>query len=157
VDGQSRYHASLWNGTAESRIDLHYPSNAQHTIAFAISGGYQVGCTSCVFGGGDSDGNIFGFSAPTHASVWNGTADSIEDLHQFPPNQANPWSMSLATGFWTEGHVLYVSGYGRHYETGLEEALLWRKAIACGSSDFNGDGDYGTDSDIEAFFRCLAG
>jgi hypothetical protein len=27
----------------------------------------------------------------------------------------------------------------------------------CGTSDFNGDGDFGTDSDIEAFFACLAG
>jgi hypothetical protein len=27
----------------------------------------------------------------------------------------------------------------------------------CGSSDFNGDGDFGTDADIEAFFACLGG
>jgi hypothetical protein len=27
----------------------------------------------------------------------------------------------------------------------------------CGTADFNGDGDIGTDQDIEAFFRCLAG
>jgi hypothetical protein len=27
----------------------------------------------------------------------------------------------------------------------------------CGSADFNGDGDVGTDADIEAFFLCLAG
>ena len=27
----------------------------------------------------------------------------------------------------------------------------------CGSSDFDGDGDYGTDADIEAFFACLGG
>jgi hypothetical protein len=27
----------------------------------------------------------------------------------------------------------------------------------CGSADFNGDGDFGTDQDIEAFFACLAG
>jgi len=27
----------------------------------------------------------------------------------------------------------------------------------CGSSDFNGDGDFGTDADIEAFFRVLGG
>jgi len=27
----------------------------------------------------------------------------------------------------------------------------------CGVSDFNGDGDFGTDQDIEAFFACLAG
>ncbi len=28
---------------------------------------------------------------------------------------------------------------------------------ACGTADFNGDGDTGTDADIEAFFQCLAG
>jgi len=28
---------------------------------------------------------------------------------------------------------------------------------ACGSADFNGDGDSGTDADIEAFFACVAG
>jgi hypothetical protein len=28
---------------------------------------------------------------------------------------------------------------------------------ACGTADFNGDGDTGTDQDIEAFFACLAG
>jgi hypothetical protein len=28
---------------------------------------------------------------------------------------------------------------------------------ACGTSDFNGDGDFGTDQDIEAFFACLSG
>jgi len=27
----------------------------------------------------------------------------------------------------------------------------------CGSSDYNGDGDFGTDQDIEAFFACLGG
>ena len=28
---------------------------------------------------------------------------------------------------------------------------------SCGSADFNGDGDLGTDTDIEAFFACLSG
>ena len=27
----------------------------------------------------------------------------------------------------------------------------------CGSADFDGDGDTGTDADIEAFFACLGG
>jgi hypothetical protein len=30
-------------------------------------------------------------------------------------------------------------------------------AVPCGSADFDGDGDTGTDSDIEAFFACLGG
>jgi glucose/arabinose dehydrogenase len=29
--------------------------------------------------------------------------------------------------------------------------------VVCCTSDFNGDGDFGTDADIEAFFMCLAG
>ena len=29
--------------------------------------------------------------------------------------------------------------------------------LACGTSDYNGDGDFGTDQDIEAFFACLGG
>ena len=29
--------------------------------------------------------------------------------------------------------------------------------LSCGTADFDGDGDFGTDADIEAFFSCLAG
>jgi len=29
--------------------------------------------------------------------------------------------------------------------------------VQCGTSDYNGDGDFGTDQDIEAFFACLGG
>ena len=31
------------------------------------------------------------------------------------------------------------------------------QVVLCGSADFDGDGDTGTDADIEAFFACLAG
>jgi hypothetical protein len=33
----------------------------------------------------------------------------------------------------------------------------WAHPLRCGNADFNGDGDLGTDSDIEAFFACLGG
>jgi hypothetical protein len=36
-------------------------------------------------------------------------------------------------------------------------AVAVAPAPACGTSDFNGDGDVGTDADIEAFFACLGG
>ena len=45
-------------------------------------------------------------------------------------------ALSLTGGFWTG-----VAATGPH----------------CGSADFNCDGDIGTDADIEAFFRVLAG
>ncbi len=36
-------------------------------------------------------------------------------------------------------------------------AVAVPEAPACGTADFDGDGDLGTDADIEAFFACLAG
>jgi hypothetical protein len=39
----------------------------------------------------------------------------------------------------------------------LIDNLTFGAAPACGSADFDGDGDVGTDADIEAFFACLAG
>jgi hypothetical protein len=36
-------------------------------------------------------------------------------------------------------------------------ASMWSHAAPTCTSDFNGDGDNGTDADIEAFFACLAG
>jgi hypothetical protein len=41
--------------------------------------------------------------------------------------------------------------------TGGIEAAVKISFSSCGTSDFNGDGDFGTDQDIEAFFACLAG
>jgi hypothetical protein len=37
------------------------------------------------------------------------------------------------------------------------QAVIFIPINTCGSADFNCDGDLGTDSDIEAFFACLAG
>ena len=46
-------------------------------------------------------------------------------------------------------------------KNGTEMELRGARALppvpVCGTSDFDGDGDSGTDADIEAFFACLAG
>jgi len=38
-----------------------------------------------------------------------------------------------------------------------DDGTIGPAAPTCGTSDFNGDSDFGTDADIEAFFACLAG
>ena len=38
-----------------------------------------------------------------------------------------------------------------------DDGTLGNPVSLCGTSDFDGDGDSGTDADIEAFFACLAG
>jgi len=54
---------------------------------------------------------------------------------------------------------LLVGGYSSGGTTSNYDfiAISYTNAPACGTSDFNGDGDFGTDQDIEAFFACLAG
>jgi hypothetical protein len=37
------------------------------------------------------------------------------------------------------------------------DGTIGNPGSSCGNQDFNGDGDFGTDADIEAFFACLAG
>ena len=46
---------------------------------------------------------------------------------------------------------LFCEGYG------ILNAAAASAAVFCGTADFDGDGDLGTDADIEAFFACLGG
>jgi hypothetical protein len=134
--------AALWRGTAASRVDLN-PAGASSSTAYGISGQYQVGCATT--------GSAYG---PSIASLWSGTAASWENL-QLALNGS--WSNTCAQSAWSSGPTLYVAGYG--YRNGMYQALLWSRPLSpsCGSADFNGDGDSGTDADIEAFFACIAG
>ncbi|HYE62806.1 MAG TPA: hypothetical protein VD997_12490 [Phycisphaerales bacterium] len=64
---------------------------------------------------------------------------------------------------WFEGREGYVAGVqeGRAFELPfvLEGSRVAPSCSGnlCGPQDFNGDGDSGTDQDIEAFFACLGG
>jgi len=50
---------------------------------------------------------------------------------------------------------------GAIVEAGIDDILVYQRVCTppsgCDSVDFNCDGDYGTDSDIEAFFACIGG
>jgi hypothetical protein len=43
------------------------------------------------------------------------------------------------------------------YGSTTTDAAVLTVASGCGTADFDGDGDIGTDADIDAFFACLAG
>ena len=79
------------------------------------------------------------------------------NLHALLPSD---FATSTATGVYHTGSQTYVVGYGYNNTTQRTEALLWTSQAgqpACGSADFNHDGDTATDADIEAFFRCIGG
>jgi hypothetical protein len=55
--------------------------------------------------------------------------------------------------------VKIYAKYGDQYSAPrlMIDNLTFGQTPACGTADFDGDGDVGTDADIEAFFACLAG
>jgi hypothetical protein len=60
------------------------------------------------------------------------------------------------------GTISFVGPGGNGGGAGGNPPIIALRMVAappspCGTSDFNGDGDFGTDQDIEAFFACLAG
>jgi hypothetical protein len=99
--GQLENHASLWRGSAESRIDLH-PENAGSSWVWGASGDQQVGQVGV--------GGI-------HAALWRGTAASFVDL--------NPQGSEFSAAFATDGS--HQGGFAQLREgTGyVFHATLW--------------------------------
>ncbi len=110
---------------------------------------------------------VAGFTAPSGIFVIN--ADGSEDLAQ---------RVEIAGGIrgvhpLANGNILYTRGTTTgglyvynptdgshtqlHFEANLQYINPLNLAPPCGTADFDGDGDTGTDADIEAFFACLAG
>jgi probable HAF family extracellular repeat protein len=97
------YHASLWNGTSESWMDLHSPL-FQHTAAFDTDGLTQVG---------QGTPYVNGFMV-SHALLWRGSANTVVDLH--PPGA----SSSRANGVSGSTQVGYIA------LPNAQHAVLWR-------------------------------
>lgn len=100
-------HATLWSGTAQSRIDLH-PAWAQLSAAHAVWGSEQVGWAG---------------TTVERAALWRGSAASYVDLH--PAGAVQSRADAVAVGH-QGGAVEYphpVSGTVQH-------AALWSGSAA---------------------------
>ena len=109
--GGGAYHAILWKGTGDSAVDLNPTNlgNVYDSFAQATNGIRQVG-----YGSGDATGGF----GNNHAFVWNGTADSAIDLHQFLSADFNT---SLAYSINAQGNV-----FGLAYDLqGRKHAIEW--------------------------------
>jgi probable HAF family extracellular repeat protein len=133
-DGQRAF---MW--TPQSGMQaLPIPAGFLEAWAFGINNAGQVVGYSTALGGDDCE-TIF---EPT---MWeNGVAIRLN---------------SLINGEGTLHSVLDINERGEiiGISTGGSAVLLVPVGNGGCTSDFNGDGDFGTDQDIESFFACLAG
>jgi hypothetical protein len=72
----------------------------------------------------------------------------------FGPSVITPLRSMAFDG--NETWLVRSTGYNGAYRANTEVMRL-ESGPTCGTADFDGDGDVGTDADIEAFFACLAG
>lgn len=105
----SRIRASLWLGSASSWIDLS-PTNSIESYAYGVHNGMQVGWAS--------------FGSGPRASIWRGTAQSYEDLHEFLPSG---YLSSQALGVYADDQFFYVVGVARHSSN--DHAVLWQTPV----------------------------
>jgi hypothetical protein len=100
-------HASLWTGTAASRVDLHPAASPFTSEALGVNGGYQVGAADV--------------AGALHAGMWNGTAASWVDLYPL----VGAWDDTRAFGVGGGQQVGWV-GYTWDYF----HASLWSGTAA---------------------------
>lgn len=115
-------HAGLWSGTAASWTDLNPPGIEESSVN-AMSGDYQAGSARA------AGGSI------THAAFWHGTVATYLDLHTLLPAR---FTLSSATGIWTDSVSILVGGLAYNSTTKRNEAILWY-LDGC-RSDLNRDG-----------------
>jgi hypothetical protein len=147
-------------------LNLNSDRNAG-SVAIPVPAGVTVtnmGQSFTTYHSGDGDGNINYSSAPwtsvrnaadvtfaTETQAANVRANAIRWSttynFRFDANVA-PTTGELTIGLWKPGTPTSVPGAAQVPGT---------PPVTCGTSDFDGDGDFGTDADIEAFFRCLGG
>jgi hypothetical protein len=132
--------------------------------------------SGCIYGGcGDFDTRTFSFATSTLAALGGNPASigftspsygrDVKNVMTCPHIGRFIGSAEVAIGggapqpgppavYLPEHQSLQFGGY----QLGLVARVTGAVAPpGCGTADFDGDGDSGTDADIEAFFACLAG
>jgi hypothetical protein len=124
ANGTLFQHALLWNGTADSAVDLQPKNMGAYTesVAYGTNGTQQVGA-----GWGRHAKNAF----PFHALLWNGTAQSAVDL-----NPKKLPGITGSTAFGTSGTQQVGIGLGEDTLGTYEHALLW-SGTAASAVDLN--------------------
>jgi hypothetical protein len=153
ANGEVRY--------AQNSLTSYLRTNAASTVNFTVSSPTEVTFTAALVtstgiqSGGGVTGRLIRTDVPQSiaSAPWMGSAN---------PDPATNYQGVLAPGSyrfevgatWSNAQV-HQNVNGRYTVTATLTVV--NPPPTCGTSDFNGDGDAGTDADIEAFFACLGG
>jgi probable HAF family extracellular repeat protein len=115
---------------------------ADSTVAYCASVGAATIGGECFFANG------------VHGFVWrSGSMVDVNTLLAANGANLSGWLIDSVRGISADGRVIT----GMAIRGNVREAWIAGVPPVCVSSDFDCDGDAGTDADIQAFFRCLAG
>jgi uncharacterized membrane protein len=150
--GQARDQSGFWRAfrrttTQSSLQDL-------GTLGGPMSAAYDASFDGAVIVGTSL---ISSSSASNRAFRWTGQTgmrNLKELLQQAGASSVDPYLLFTATAVSDDGRV--IVGYDYPPSFAPPEPFVAVFTRGC-DADFNGDGDVGTDQDIEAFFACLAG
>jgi hypothetical protein len=139
-------------------VNLCNAADASNAVTFDLAGTTAQISSLTVF---DSLGNQVGQASGTATPAvlgFGGSNAALPAGHYYIAMTYDP-APNLAPSPTTAGrwHVRAKNG-SQGYNFALTIAVPWNAcAPACGTADFNCDGDVGTDSDITGFFACLSG
>jgi hypothetical protein len=153
-------------------IDALQPLNTPQALKLEpIAGGNQIGTGT--FGdtlvltfsppvaaaGFDLLGHVYShplFDGNVEVSVYSGTT-LLDYTNPLVPGGSTFVGVVSAAANITQVTLLFNPANDESDTNTFIANLAFGSPHPCGSADFNGDGDVGTDADIEAFFACLAG
>ena len=180
VDGQPANRVARWNGASWSAMGQGLDGPVTQLIQFnddiVAAGSFQNSGSSPTARVARWDGAGWvplgaGFDGPVHAlTVFEGTliaggefgssgTTALLNIARWNGNGWEPFAGGANGGVraLTVHRGELIVG-GKFTRVGSHTSVWFARARpCCGPSDFNGDGDFGTDQDIEAFFACLGG
>ncbi|HYE63003.1 MAG TPA: hypothetical protein VD997_13485 [Phycisphaerales bacterium] len=135
------------NATSVVEFSVASPTEVTFTAALVTSTGIQSG--------GGVAGRVYRTDVLQGVAdaVWMGSANPDPTANFQGVLQPGTYRFELSAGW--SNFTVYQNVNGKYNVTATLTVV--NAPPTCGTSDFNGDGDIGTDQDIEAFFACLGG
>jgi hypothetical protein len=146
-------------------VSIEFPTPSHrisHPVTTSPFGVWDLGQFQAVASSINERGDVLGWRTNGPDSSWYSWlyqpgVGMISDLRTVLETPDIVTRVSEALAINDHGQVIASITLSSGADPSRRSAILTLIAPPCGTADFNGDQDFGTDQDIEAFFACLAG